>query len=246
MSANEPRKPVKVAAVGDLHVHDKPVDRSLRIMLSNVSKQADVLALCGDLTTLGLASEARNLASELKQCTIPIVAVLGNHDHESGHCEDVKRILSDANVHFLGEETFVHLDVGFAGVKGFCGGFGRYMLTSFGEDGIKKFVGEALHETLRLETALQRLPTDKNVVVLHYSPIAGTLKGEPPEIYPFLGSSRLAETIDAFDEVSAIVHGHAHHGTYEGRTNKGVPVYNTCLELLRARNPDQPYVLLEI
>src|SRR5262249_675426 len=154
--------------------------------------------LCGDLTTLGLPDEAHNLAAELKHCTVPIVGVLGNHDHESGQSEEIKRILRDVNVHFLGEESFVYKDVGFAGVKGFCGGYGRHMLTSFGEDGIKKFVGEALHESLRLEYALQRLGTEKTVVVLHYSPIIGTLQGEPLEIYPFLGSSRLAETIDDF------------------------------------------------
>jgi Icc-related predicted phosphoesterase len=245
MSESEPRKPVRVAAIGDLHVHDKPVDSSFRVLLSGISQHADVLALCGDLTTLGLAVEAQNLATELRHCTIPIIAVLGNHDHESGQAEEIKKILRDANVQFLGEETFTHRDVGFAGVKGFCGGFGRHMLTSFGEEAIKKFVGEAVQESLRLENALQRLSTDRTVVVLHYAPITATLQGECPEIFPFLGSSRLAETIDSFD-VSAVFHGHAHHGTFEGRTNKGVPVYNTCLELIRARNPDQPYVMVEI
>jgi Icc-related predicted phosphoesterase len=135
--------------------------------------------------------------------------------------------------------------VGFAGVKGFGGGFNRYMLTSFGEEGIKRFVAEAIQEALKLENALRTLMTEKTVVVLHYSPVTGTLHGEPLEIYPFLGSSRLAEAIDPFD-VSAIFHGHAHHGTYEGRTNKGVPVYNTCLDLMRARDPSQPYVLIEM
>jgi Icc-related predicted phosphoesterase len=204
-----------------------------------------VLALCGDLTTLGLPNEAQYLANEVRNCPIPIVAVLGNHDHESGQAEAVKKILRAANVQFLGEETFVHNDVGFAGVKGFGGGFGRHMLTSFGEEGIKKFVGEALHESLKLENALQRLTTEKTVVVLHYAPIVGTIQGECPEIFPFLGSSRLAETIDAF-EVSAVFHGHAHHGACEGRTNKGVPVYNACWELMRNKRPDQPYVLLEM
>src|SRR5438105_11290409 len=229
MSANEPRSPVRVAAVGDLHIHDKPTDGVLRTLLLTICQSADVLALCGDLTTLGLATEAQNLAAELSHCTIPIVAVLGNHDHESGQAEEIKSILrNDAKVHFLGEETFTLKDVGFAGVKGFCGGFGRRMLTSFGEEAIKKFVGEALQESLRLENALQRLSTERIVVVLHYSPIVGTLQGECPEIFPFLGSSRIAETIEAFD-VSAVFHGHGHHGTYAGRTNKGVPVYNTCM-----------------
>src|SRR5262249_50117129 len=149
------------------------------------------------------------------------------------------------NVHFLGEETFVFRDVGFAGVKGFAGGYGRHMLTSFGEETIKKFVGEALQESLKLENALQQLTTEKTVVVLHYSPVVGTIQGECVEIYPFLGSSRLAESIDAF-EVSAVFHGHAHHGTPEGRTNKGIPVYNACWELMRNQRPERPYVLVEM
>src|SRR5262249_12114202 len=155
--------------------------------LANVCRNADVLALCGDLTTLGLPAEAQNLAAELSLCTIPIIAVLGNHDHASGQAEEIKTILRNANVHVLGEETFTFKDVGFAGVKGFCGGFGRHMLTSFGEEAIKKFVAEALQESLTLENALQRLSTEKTVVLLHYSPIIATLQGESPEIFPFLG-----------------------------------------------------------
>jgi uncharacterized protein len=245
MSENEPRRPVRVAAIGDLHVHEKPVNDGLRTMLNKISQNADVLALCGDLTTLGLASEAENLAAELNAVTIPMVAVLGNHDHEGGQMDEIRKILKSVRVHFLGEETFVYRDVGFAGVKGFCGGFGRHMLTSFGEGAIKKFVDEAHQESLKLENALRTLTTEKTVVVLHYSPIVATLQGEPLEIFPFLGSSRLAETIDYFD-VSVVFHGHAHHGTYEGKTNRGVPVYNTCLELVRSRNPDHPYALVEM
>ncbi len=244
MSENEPRKPVRVAAVGDLHVHDKPAG-TCRSFFENVSRNADILALCGDLTTMGLPTEAENLAADLAQCTIPVVAVLGNHDHETGHVEEIKKILQSVRVNFLGDEPYVHQDVGFAGVKGFGGGFGRHMLTSFGEEGIKKFVSEALQESLRLENSLRSLNTPKTVVILHYSPIPATLVGEPTEIYPFLGSSRLAETIDNFD-VSVVFHGHAHHGSYEGHTNRGVPVYNAALDLMRSRNPEQPYALIEM
>jgi len=234
-----------VAAIGDLHVHDKVSGGTMRSIFASVSQKADVLALCGDLTTLGLVPQAEQLASELSACSIPIVAVLGNHDHENNQSEEIKRVLSAAGVHFLGDETFVHEHVGFAGVKGFCGGFNRFMLTSFGEEGIKRFVNEAVQESLKLENSLRTLSTEKTIVLLHYSPIVDTLKGEPLEIYPFLGSSRLAEAIDPFD-VTAVFHGHAHHGTYEGRTNKGVPVYNTCMDLLRARNPEQPYAFVEV
>jgi Icc-related predicted phosphoesterase len=237
-------KPIRIAAVGDIHVHDKPAG-AFRAFFSDVSKEADVLVLCGDLTATGAASEAENLAADVAECTIPVLGVLGNHDHQSGQVDDVRKILRASKFHLLEDEPFVYDNVGFAGVKGFCGGFNRYMLTSFGEDVIKRFVAEAVNESLKLENSLRALTTEKTVVALHYSPVTQTLQGEPPEIFPFLGSSRLAEAIDMFD-VSAVFHGHAHHGTYEGHTNKGVPVYNTCLELVRSRNPDRPYVLLEL
>jgi len=236
---------LRVAAVGDLHVHQNSTT-SLQGLFENISQNADVLALCGDLTHLGLPAEAERLANDLRSCRVPVVAVLGNHDYQSGHAEDVKKILCAAKVNVLEEsETFELNGVGFAGAKGFGGGFDKHMLTPFGEESIKHFVGEAVNESLRLEVGLNGLRTEKTVVVLHYSPIAATVKGEPPEIYPFLGSSRLAETIDHFD-VSAIFHGHAHHGTYEGKTMKGTPVYNCCLQLMQNLRPEQPYALVEV
>lgn len=236
---------LRVAAVGDLHVHQNSAD-SLQDLFEKISRNADVLALCGDLTHLGLPVEARRLADELRACRVPVVAVLGNHDYQSGHSEELKKILRAAKVVVLEEtETFELNGVGFAGAKGFGGGFDKHMLTPFGEEPIKHFVGEAVNESLRLEVALNGLQTEKVVVVLHYSPIAATVKGEPLEIYPFLGSSRLAETIDHFD-VNVVFHGHAHHGTYEGRTTKGVPVYNCCLQLVRNFKPEEPYALVEV
>ncbi len=211
-----------------------------------ISQNADVLALCGDLTHLGLPVEAERLCSELRACRIPVVAVLGNHDYQSGQSEEVKKVLLGAKVTMLEEaETFEMNGVGFAGVKGFGGGFDKHMLTPFGEPSIKGFVNEAVNESLRLEVALNGLRTEKIVVVLHYAPIAATVAGEPPEIFPFLGSSRLAETIDHFD-VSAVFHGHAHHGACEGRTTKGIPVYNCCLKLMEATHPERPYALIEV
>lgn len=236
---------VRVAAVGDLHVHQNSTE-SLQPLFEKISDNADVLALCGDLTHLGLRQEAEKLAHDLQKCRIPVVAVLGNHDYQSGHAEDVKRVLCDAKVNVLEEsETFEFRGVGFAGAKGFGGGFDKHMLTPFGEEAIKHFVSEAVNESLRLEVALNSLRTEKVVVVLHYAPIAQTVVGEPPEIFPFLGSSRLAETIDHFD-VNAIFHGHAHHGTYQGKTTKGTPVYNCCLQLVQSIRPEEPYALVEI
>src|SRR5437868_13197069 len=201
---------LRVAAVGDLHIHSSSTD-SLQALFEKVSQAADVLALCGDLTHLGLPQEAERLAGDLRACRIPVVAVLGNHDYQSGHAEEVKKILKNGKVVVLEEtETFELRGVGFAGAKGFGGGFDKHMLTPFGEDAIKHFVSEAVNESLRLEVALNSLRTEKTVVVLHYSPIAGTVMGEPPETIPFLGSSRLAETIDHFD-LNVLFHGLAHH-----------------------------------
>jgi hypothetical protein len=236
---------VRVAAIGDLHVHQNSTG-SFQELFDTISQNADVLALCGDLTHLGLPEEAESLAKDLHACRVPVVAVLGNHDYQSGHVEDVKKILRGAKVILLEEsETFELNGVGFAGVKGFGGGFDKHMLAPFGEDPIKHFVSEAVNESLRLEVALNSLRTERAVVVLHYAPIAATVVGEPPEIFPFLGSSRLAETIDHFD-VNVVFHGHAHHGTFDGKTMKGTPVYNCSLQLLQKVTPERTFALVEV
>jgi uncharacterized protein len=236
---------LRVAALGDLHIHQNP-STSLQGLFEQISQHADVLALCGDLTHLGLPQEAERLVGELRSCRIPVVAVLGNHDYQSGQAEEVKKILRDSKIVVLDEtETFELKGVGFAGAKGFGGGFDKHMLTPFGEEPIKHFVSEAVNEALRLEVALNSLRTERTVVVLHYAPIAATVAGEPLEIFPFLGSSRLAETIDHFD-VDVVFHGHAHHGSFQGRTTKGIPVYNCCLQLVEKICPEQPYALVEV
>ena len=242
---SEGQDSLRVAALGDLHVHQSSTE-NLQALFDRISQNADVLALCGDLTNLGMPQEAERLVNDLRSCRIPVVAVLGNHDYQSGRAEELKQILRGGKVVVLEEtETFEMKGVGFAGAKGFCGGFDKHMLAPFGEDPIKHFVNEAVSESLKLEVALNSLRTLKTVVVLHYAPIPATVAGEPLEIYPFLGSSRLAETIDHFD-VNAVFHGHAHHGSYEGKTVKGTPVYNCCMQLMQRINPDQPYALIEV
>ncbi len=236
---------LKIAAVGDLHVHETSKEL-YRELFAQISDNAEVLMLCGDLTNLGLPVEAKNLVHDLSFCKIPVLAVLGNHDHHSGHADEVKQILIDAGVKFLDHETFSIKNVGFAGVKGFGGGFDNYMLGPFGEEATKKFVTEAVNQSLRLENALHSLKTEKIVVGLHYSPIKATVVGEPPEIYPFLGCSRLAETIDRFGNIAAVFHGHSHHGQYEGTTAKGVKVYNCAMDVIRQRNTGRTYDLLEL
>jgi Icc-related predicted phosphoesterase len=230
---------VRVAAVGDIHCTKNSTGR-LASLFQEAVKVSDVLVLCGDLTDYGLPEEAHVLAKELEAVgSLPVVGVLGNHDFESRQQDGVTSILSEAGIMMLdGDVVEVH-GISFAGTKGFGGGFEGRSLQPWGEDAIKAFVREALNEGLKLESALAKCRTDRRVAVLHYSPIAATVEGEPLEIYPFLGSSRLADPIDRFG-VTAVFHGHAHHGSPEGRTKTGVPVYNTALPLMRKVNTHQP------
>jgi Icc-related predicted phosphoesterase len=237
------RSHLRIAAVGDLHV-SRTSQGKFQTLFGQVTASADVLLLCGDFTDYGLPEEARVLSRELTAAVkIPVIAVLGNHDYEAGKQAEITQILTDGGVTVLdGEVTEVH-GVGFAGVKGFAGGFGRGALGPWGEQAIKHFVQEAIDESLKLEAALARLRTQRRVAVLHYAPIRGTCEGEPPEILPYLGSSRLEEPINRY-RVSAVFHGHAHRGAAEGRTGTGVPVYNVAMPLLTRLNPDRPPFLI--
>jgi Icc-related predicted phosphoesterase len=222
-----------LAAIGDLHVTEDSQNR-YRDLFVEISDQADALALCGDLTNFGKIGEAEVLAEDLRHCTIPMVAVLGNHDHESGAADAISTILAEVGVRMLGEQATMIDGVGFAGVKGFVG-----------EDAIKAFVDESREEARKLENALRSLRTERTVAVLHYAPIPETVEGEPLEIYPFLGSSRLAHAVDRFENVKAVVHGHAHRGSYHGATPGGVPVYN-CAQYVVEAAFGRPYALIEI
>jgi Icc-related predicted phosphoesterase len=239
------RKPVRIAALGDLHCTRTSVGR-FQALFAQISESADMLLLAGDLTDAGHPEEARVLARELSMLRVPGVAVLGNHDFESGHQEEVSHILSDSGLTILdGEACEVH-GIGIAGVKGFAGGFGTAALGPWGETTIKQFVHEAVNEALKLEASLARLRTTRQVVLLHYSPVRQTVEGEPLEIYPFVGSSRLEEPISRFP-VSLVVHGHAHRGRHEGRTKNDVPVYNVSLPLLSRTFPGRaPFLVLEV
>src|SRR5262245_60442937 len=233
---------LKVATIGDLHVKEDKT-HSFRELFAEMSQAANVLVLCGDLTDTGKPKEAEILAEDLRACSVPVIAVLGNHDYESDQADKVAEILKTAGVHLLDGHSYEVDGVGFVGVKGFIGGFGRRMLSAFGETTIKSLVAESLNEAMRLENAMRAVKSRRAVVVLHYAPIVGTVEGEPLEIFPFLGSSRLAETIDRFT-VSAVVHGHAHRGKYEGRTPGGAPVYNVAMHIEKPTG--RPYALLEV
>jgi Icc-related predicted phosphoesterase len=230
---------VRVAAVGDLHC-TRASHGAFQTLFSQVSASADVLLLAGDLTDTGLADEARILARELAALHVPAIAVFGNHDCESGHHDEVRHILTEAGVTILDGEAAEVRGVGIAGVKGFCGGFGQRALGPWGESAIKQFVHEAVNEALKLEAALARLRTTQQIVLLHYAPIQDTVEGEPPEIFPFVGSSRLEDPISRFP-VSMVFHGHAHRGRPEGRTKGQVPVYNVSMPLLTRVYPNRPH-----
>jgi len=240
-----PRDIVRIAAVGDLHYGRAAQPGSLQPLFAQISESADILVLPGDLTDYGLAEEARGFAKELAAVRIPMVGVLGNHDVESNQQAEICAILKDAGVTMLdGETTEIH-GIGFAGVKGFCGGFGRRALGPWGEETIKKFVHEAVDEALKLESALARMRNDSLIAILHYSPIQATVEGEPCEIFPFLGCSRLEEPLTRYP-MTAVLHGHAHHGSPEGRTRTNVPVYNVSASLMRQHFPDRPFRLIEV
>lgn len=237
---------MRIAAVGDVHctTASKGV---LEPLFTAMSRDADVIVLAGDLTDTGTPDEATVLVSELRAASsTPILAVLGNHDFEMGAQDQVRAILEGANVKVLDGTSAEIAGVGFAGVKGLGGGFGARALQPWGEDIMKRFVHETVAEALKLESALARLRTPVRVAVLHYAPIRETVEGEPWEIFAFLGSSRLEEPLDRYS-VAVTVHGHAHHGSLEGRTRGGSPVYNVCLPLLRAAAPaDPPFRLIDL
>lgn len=222
----------RVAAVADIHVGVDSVGR-VAAGLQHVNERADLLLLAGDLTRCGEPVEAQAVAGELAGVEIPIVAVLGNHDHHAAQTAEVVGLLEDAGVAVLaGTATTVSLDgttVGIAGGKGFGGGFAGANATAFGEPAMKAFVEETKREAARLHDALVevRPRADWTIALLHYAPVPETLRGERLEIYPFLGSHLLAEAIDTAG-ADLVIHGHAHNGSERGVTPGGVRVRNVA------------------
>jgi Icc-related predicted phosphoesterase len=235
---NRDRARLRLGAVADLHCTKKAADNT-KNLLSAMAHEADVLLLGGDLCDAGLPEEAEILAREISSLKVPVVAVLGNHDYEAGKAPEIVEILSNAGVNVLDGKSCEIYGVGFAGVKGFAGGFGERALQPWGEATIKVFVHEAVEEALKLESALAGLRTPSRIALLHYSPIVETVIGEAPEIFPFLGSSRLEDPLNRYP-VAAIFHGHAHRGSPEGVTKGGIPVFNVAKSLLQNIISDAP------
>lgn len=226
---------IKVAAVGDVHV-GPDVAGNYRARLDGLAGKADLLLVAGDLTRHGTPEEGRIAAAELRDVGVPVVAVLGNHDYHSNRQDDIAGELADAGVTVL-EASGVVLDldgtsVGVAGGKGFGGGFAGRCASDFGEPEMKAFVRHTKDFAARLHTALEGLDAERRICLTHYSPVKDTLAGEPPEIYPFLGSYLLAEAIDATG-VALAVHGHAHKGAEKGLTPGGVRVRNVALPVIQ-------------
>jgi uncharacterized protein len=235
---------MRIAATADLH-YSAQNSGILKEQFGRVRDEADVLVVAGDLTNFGRPEEMEPLLNVLVRLRVPTIAVLGNHDYE--HCKEAEliRMMSAEGIKVLDGTGYERDGVGFAGTKGFVGGFGRGVLTAFGEPEIKAFVKASIDEALKLERAMSQLRTSKRVVVLHYAPIAATVVGEAPEIFPYLGSSRLAEVIDRHG-ADLIVHGHAHHGTMDGKTTAGIPVHNVAITLLQSRTPPLAYRVFDV
>src|ERR1700756_1813239 len=240
----EKQEPMRIAATADLHFTPSR-QNYLHDQLSRVREEADILVLAGDLTNYGQPDEREPLLNVVVRSRVPTVAVLGNHDYESGKQAELMRMMNTAGLKVLDGTAYERDGVGFAGTKGFVGGFGRGMLTAFGEIEIKQFVQASIDEALKLERAMAQLRTPKRVVVVHYSPIAATVQGEASEIFPFLGTTRLAEVVDRPGGDLGL-HGHPHHGQLEGKTIGGSPVYNVAITLLQAQKPSVAYRIFDI
>ncbi|MCL4298549.1 MAG: metallophosphoesterase [Anaerolineae bacterium] len=234
---------MRIAAIADLHCRANSAG-TIRPLLEDVEHEADLLILAGDLTDTGLPDEIKILEEELQGLSLPIVAVLGNHDHESDQASALTEMLCNNEIIVL-DGTVVEIEgVGFVGTKGFCGGFDNLAIQPFGERALKKFIETSFDEAVRLENALAKLSCPHKVAVLHYAPVKETLLGEPPELHPFLGSSRLANALDR-QGVDLIVHGHAHHGAPQGQTPGGIPVYNVC-RFVQSRVGPRAYRIVEV
>jgi uncharacterized protein len=234
---------MKIAAIADLHCRVSSAG-TIRPLFEGVEEEADVLVLAGDLTDTGLLDEIAVLEGELSGIDLPIIAVLGNHDHESDQAEALTEMLCSKNIMVLSGTVCEIGGVGFVGTKGFCGGFDNLSIQPFGERALKSFIQSSLDEAVQLENAVVKLDCPQKVAILHYSPIKETLAGEPLELYPFLGSSRLGNALDRH-RVDAVIHGHAHHGSLRGRTPGGIPVHNVC-RFVRSRAGERPYCVLEL
>lgn len=234
---------MKIVSMGDIHCRMDTPDL-IQKLIGELDHGFEVMILAGDLTDNGLPEEAEVLARQLKDYPIPIITILGNHDHEGGKADEIVDVMRSAGMVVLDGTTCEVGEVGFVGIKGFCGGFDENMIQPFGEKALKTFIHYSIDESVVLENALAKLQhCAHKVAVLHYAPIKATLIGEPPELFPFLGTSRLADSIDR-QGADLILHGHAHHGSPFGRTTGNIPVYNVS-RFVQMAHMGKPYCVIE-
>ena len=208
---------IRIAAVGDVHV-DKDVLGRYRPALEELPGRADVLLVAGDLTRHGTVEEARCFAQEFGGLAVPVVVVLGNHDHQSDEADKVTEVIAEAGITVLeGDATVLELHghrLGIAGVKGFGGGFAGACASNFGEREMKDFVRTTEEIADRLAAALRSVEADALVALTHYAPVPETLVGDAAP-------------------TSLALHGHAHAGSERGRTPGGVPVRNVAHPVIK-------------
>ena len=224
---------IRVAAAADVHASEELQDRLTRVF-ADVAEECQLVLLAGDLTTHGLPEQAKVLANACRGLGVPIVAVLGNHDHHSGEAEAISDVLSEAGLVVLERDHTIleieETEVGVVGTKGFVGGFPGAEIPDFGEPALREIYRETTLEVEALEEGLEAVAgCHKRIVLLHYAPISDTLVGEPETIWAFLGSGRLAGPI-GMHRPDLVVHGHAHHGAALGKIGE-VPVYNVTVHV---------------
>jgi Icc-related predicted phosphoesterase len=226
---------IRIAAAGDVH-YDRNSRGKLARHWDELPGKADLFMLAGDLTQVGVLEEAMPLAEDLKECPLPVFAVLGNHDYHSDKDQEIVDLLREAGVTVLDRSGTVlqigKCKVGVYGLKGFGGGFIGACCSDFGERETKAFIRHTKDQAEDLRLGLLQLDADFKVVLMHYSPCPDTLMGEKKEIYPFLGSYLLGEAIDQAG-ANVVFHGHAHKGVETGQTPGGIPVRNVAQPVIR-------------
>jgi Icc-related predicted phosphoesterase len=224
---------VRIAAAGDVHASEATRAR-IEEAFAGVEHDADLILLAGDLTTHGEPEQAKVLADACRVLEIPVCAVLGNHDLHSGYGDEISAVCAEAGIHMLDRSStvceFGGGEVGIVGTKGFIGGFTGSALSDFGEPVLRRCYAETTAEVEAIHRGLQEVAhCPVRIVLLHYSPTADTLLGEPEGIWTYLGCDRLATPI-AEHRPDVVLHGHAHAGSFEGAIGT-VPVYNVAVHV---------------
>lgn len=224
---------IRIAAAGDIHASEASRER-VEQAFAAVESDADVVLLAGDLTTTGEPDEIAVLAEACSGLSIPVFAVLGNHDHHARRPDELRAAMTDAGVRMLERSCATcevgGLELGVVGAKGFVGGFPGSALPDFGEPMLREIYAETSAEAEAVARGLQAtVHCDVRVVLLHYAPIEATIEGEPAGIHTYLGCERLATPIAEYG-ADLVVHGHAHAGSFEGRIGE-IPVYNVAVHV---------------